>query len=408
MQIEYSFLRSRVARRVFVLFILCALLPVGALSLVAIPQVTKYLTEQSNEHLRQQSRAMGMALYQRLLLLEEELLSTMAHQQVGTPGQSEGLPSLMFPSRTGFIGMASVSEADETAVVGAGQRFPRPFTSAERALLHQNKTLLTVEQAGGDPPRFFLSTLSELDRRIVVAEIKHDFLWDVGGSLAPPRDTSLCVFGQAGEILFCTDAASATLAKQWLAEGGSSARLFEWRDEQNVYQAGSWAIPLRSKFSTDSWTVVLSKPMSVVLKSVKGFSYYLILAVVIAVFVAALLGVVQIRKFMGPLEQLSEGTRRIAARNFATPVQVRSGDEFELLASSFNAMASRLNQQFTQLATIHEIDRSVLSVLDPSRIVDTVLTRLREVSPCDGIAMLLMDSSDPARGWLYVRSGAKN
>ena len=78
-----------------------------------------------------------------------------------------------------------------------------------------------------------------------------------------------------------------------------------------------------------------------------------------------------------------------------------------MLASSFNAMASRLNQQFTQLATI-QIDRSVLSVLDPSRIVDTVLTRLREVSPCDGIAMLLMDSSDPARGWLYRQIGAKN
>ena len=46
-------------------------------------------------------------------------------------------------------------------------------------------------------------------------------------------------------------------------------------------------------------------------------------------------------------------------------------------------------------------------MLDPSRIVDTVLARVREVSPCEGIAVLLMDSADPTRGWLYARSGAK-
>ena len=47
------------------------------------------------------------------------------------------------------------------------------------------------------------------------------------------------------------------------------------------------------------------------------------------------------------------------------------------MAISFNAMASRLHQQFAQLTTIHEIDRSVLSVLDPSLIVDRVLAGLR-------------------------------
>ncbi|HRC45376.1 MAG TPA: HAMP domain-containing protein, partial [Nitrospira sp.] len=122
----------------------------------------------------------------------------------------------------------------------------------------------------------------------------------------------------------------------------------------------------------------------------------------------ALLSVNQIRKTMVPLEELGKGTRRIAKRNFSTPVQVKSGDEFEELAASFNAMASRLNQQFTQLATIHEIDRSVLSVLDPSRIVDTVLARLREVSPCQGLAVLLIDPSERTRGWLYARLGQES
>ena len=75
MQIERSFLSSRVARRVFFLFILCALLPVGALSLVSFSDVTGQLTQQAERRVRQESKAMGMAIYQRLLLLEAELLS---------------------------------------------------------------------------------------------------------------------------------------------------------------------------------------------------------------------------------------------------------------------------------------------------------------------------------------------
>ncbi|HAP38465.1 MAG TPA: hypothetical protein DCQ94_01785 [Nitrospira sp.] len=406
MQIEYTFLRSRVARRVFVLFILCALLPVGALSLVSLSDVRSQLTQQAERRVRQESKAMGMAVYQRLLLLEAELLSTIAQRHAGAAAQVGESPSQMLPSLPGFVGMAAVSEASEPSVfLGELRSFPA-FTQAQRALLRQNKTVLTVERADADRSRFFLSRLSEFDGRIIVGEVHHDFLWDLGGSMTLPPDTSMCVFGQAGEILFCSHGVSATLLQQWSTQGGGGAGLFEWRDEQDVYLAGSWAIPLRFQFSTAPWTVVLSEPRSSVLAPLGTFHYRFMLIVAIALLAVALLSVSQIRKTMIPLEQLGEGTKRVAARNFSRPVRVESGDEFEELAISFNAMANRLNQQFTQLATIHEIDRSVLSVLDPSRIVDTVLVRLRDVSPCEGIAVLLVDSVDAARGWLYARLGS--
>ena len=75
-QIERSFLSSCVARRIFFLFILCALLPVGVLSLISFGDVTSQLTEQSERRVRQESKAMGMAIYQRLLLAEAELRSS--------------------------------------------------------------------------------------------------------------------------------------------------------------------------------------------------------------------------------------------------------------------------------------------------------------------------------------------
>jgi signal transduction histidine kinase len=220
----------------------------------------------------------------------------------------------------------------------------------------------------------------------------------------------VCSGKRNGRVVLQPESAPAKLPGATGGAGGTTASISYWNGatSQDAYIAGYWAIPLRYQFSTAPWTVLLSESRRSVLAPLASFHYRFSLVVVIALLCVALLSVNQIRKTMVPLEELGEGTRRIAKRNFATPVQVKSGDEFEELAASFNAMACRLNQQFTQLATIHEIDRSVLSVLDPSRIVDTVLARLREVSPCQGLAVLLIDPSERTRGWLYARLGPES
>jgi hypothetical protein len=52
MEWKLTFLRSKVARRIFALFILCALLPIGALAVLSFREVTKQLDEQSRAQLR--------------------------------------------------------------------------------------------------------------------------------------------------------------------------------------------------------------------------------------------------------------------------------------------------------------------------------------------------------------------
>ena len=115
MQIERSFLSSRVARRVFFLFILCALLPVGALSLVSFSDVTGQLTQQAERRVRQESKAMGMAIYQRLLLLEAELLSISRQHHAIAPTLPGDLPTPPLPSTPGIPGMAYISVAIATS-----------------------------------------------------------------------------------------------------------------------------------------------------------------------------------------------------------------------------------------------------------------------------------------------------
>ncbi|MDA8422606.1 MAG: hypothetical protein M0Z89_04655, partial [Nitrospiraceae bacterium] len=68
-----TFFRSKVAQRIFLLFILCALIPLSALAYFTFSQVTKNLYSQAKEDLHVASKAAGMATFQRLQFLETDL-----------------------------------------------------------------------------------------------------------------------------------------------------------------------------------------------------------------------------------------------------------------------------------------------------------------------------------------------
>ena len=71
--IEFSFLRTRIARRVFALFLLSALIPTLILAGIAYRQVNEQLTAQSVERLRQLGKLHGQALQERLAAAATDL-----------------------------------------------------------------------------------------------------------------------------------------------------------------------------------------------------------------------------------------------------------------------------------------------------------------------------------------------
>ncbi len=73
MKLETTFLRSKVARHIFVLFICCALIPIGALAILSFNQVSKQLNEIGLRRLHHASKAVGIAILERFLFLEDEM-----------------------------------------------------------------------------------------------------------------------------------------------------------------------------------------------------------------------------------------------------------------------------------------------------------------------------------------------
>ena len=75
--------------------------------------------------------------------------------------------------------------------------------------------------------------------------------------------------------------------------------------------------------------------------------YYRLLAAVVLLGAAVSWGMAAV--LTRPLYQLSRVTRQIAGGNLASRANIRSGDEFELLAEDFNRMTDRLEENIAQL-----------------------------------------------------------
>ena len=138
-RVDFKFLRSKVARRIFLLFVCCALLPILALTFISFESVSQQLAEQSRRQLQRASKTEGMEEYARLTGLETEL--RILAMRLGT-GRKPRLGELF---RAAFRNAASFSPHGEVREVLLGQPLRLPvFDSGQEKHLAEGNSLLVV------------------------------------------------------------------------------------------------------------------------------------------------------------------------------------------------------------------------------------------------------------------------
>ncbi len=409
MKFETTFLRSRVAHRIFVLFICCALIPIGALAVLAFTQVEKQLNELSQRRLRHASKAVSMAIFERLHFLEEEMKGVASKcrtksSRIFVPPDAEFGDHM----RESFKGLAMITEEGKMLpLFGHIQNMPE-LTPQQSEHIRSGRTLVSSEHGPDPTVKIFMTTAldSKNHRRgILVGQLDPDYLWmtSVENPLVPM--TELCILDQSNHVLFSSLPGPISFPEQvTLQMNRSTLGQFEWAHEEKEFIANYRSIVLRSAFWTPKWIVVISESKSDVLAPAANFKKIFPLVFLLSLWVVLFLSIVQIRRSLIPLEKLREGTRRIAAQDFNSPVTIKSRDEFEELAASFNAMAGRLGKQFSALTTMGEIDRAILSALDTEKIIGVVLTRIPDVFPCNYVSVTLLEYSDRIIGRTYTES----
>ena len=410
MKIEGAFLHSRVARRVFTLFICCAILPITALAAISYGVVTAQLMAQSRQNLKQASKAVGMAILERLTFLEAELRRVEADPTFArAASRREGIEAHAETLRRFKAVTLLADTGRETPLYGRIDS-PLEISPAEREALRSDKTFVVSRFPAGESPRVFMVRRiapATSARAFLVGEVNTEYLWGTADENPLPPQTEFCLLEPPDRVFVCTTETPSSVLKQAASPNPltySVAVQFEWTGGGEEYLASAWTLFLRSSFNAPPWIVVLSQAKSEVLSPLSGFKKVFPPVIVISLCVVILLSVAQIRRSLVPLEQLQEGTRRIAQRDFDSQVAVTSGDEFEDLAASFNLMSRRLGSQFRVLSTIGEVTQVVLSSLETRRIVETVLGRMKDVCPCDRVGIILA-GRDETSATLYVGNG---
>jgi putative nucleotidyltransferase with HDIG domain len=398
MKLTTKIFSSKIARRIFVLFVSCALVPILCLSIISYIRVTKQLKEQSFKLLKQSVTGSAYSIFERLTFLETELqfIASSIKASLNGPGQ---IPLVVFNERLASRFKAAAFFNTSNGYVPIYKKINNLKKPNVIEIKHINagKTAISIVNRSGSFPRIMMIRLvnpRDLNAGYLIGEINPSYLWGIEQGNTLPPNTELCVLDESENILFSSLSNEDPFPKKadlWLKNSVSGQ--FELILENKKHLGSYRRIYMNRLFLVDAWTVILSQSKADVFAPMSDFKKIFPAVVLMALWVVLLLSIYSIRKSLFPLELLKKGTHRIAMKNFESQVNLTSGDEFEELAMDFNKMAVQLNSQFKTLETKAEIDRAILSSLDTKIIVKTIIHRMQDCIFCDSVAISLMESN---------------
>jgi diguanylate cyclase (GGDEF)-like protein len=415
-------LQSRFGRRLLLLFVGCALVPILVLAVLTYRHVARQLRTQSEVRLHQANKALGLAIFERLLLLDATLKtippaallqleagSSLSHgDRPSAPSDSTKLEAsrmliagLDLVASRQFVALEFVSESGlRTPLIGRLDHGVPDDHSHDEDLALGLPALVSQTRAGS-PAQVYL--LRRIDRRgglrgTLVGEVSPGFLWGTLDQSMPSAGTRISVVDDSGVVLFTStagnpvssDSMAADEEYLWNLTRPTADSLDTQAADTSAYVSSSWPLVLDQVFASTNWRLILSQSKAEVLGPMTKFTPTFLGVVIVSCLGALLLSIHQIVRELAPLGALQKGTRRLAEGDFGSRVTLKSGDEFEELGESFNSMAIQLERQFHALATAAEIDRAVLSTTDVAGIIQTLVARARDVCPCQMVSIILV------------------
>jgi signal transduction histidine kinase len=352
MKLELRSFRTKVARRLFTLFVACAVVPILGLAWISFSQANRQIREQSRNRLAQDTKASGMSLLERLMLLSAELRIIASGLSAGERGPLQ-MPSMTLAGEVqeSFASLALLTENGKYVPILGNEDIPRKLSHAELEHILAAKTLLRHQLKPKSAPAIYM--YAALDPRlpsrgIVMAEINASSLWQVAEGR--PAGTELYVLDQSKNILFSSVSDGSGIEEGSLSPLNSGhSGLLEWHDAAGAYLAGYWAIFLEPAFLSPGWFVLLRQSRDEAFAPLIDFRRAFALVIVMSFSAMLLLSLRLIRKNTGPIEILREATQEIAQGDFGHRIDIRSGDEFEALGKSFNGMREKLKEGRTLL-----------------------------------------------------------
>ena len=388
MNLKTAFLESRFGRRVFILFFVAALIPAGLSALVSYTQVGKALGKQSIENLRDDARSHALLLIEKLTLADA-FLGELAEQAKNGSPDSETISGKDEELTRWYVSVSRVRGGSLKDHLPAGMS----RNDAATMSLSPAKSAVILATNRQSASRVFLARPIGQQPDLtdyLLAELNPRYLW--GDHSLYPELVDFCVMSDAGMVLSCSRPVPAKVLDS-LNQSSRTPSIYQvkWQSNGNEFVGSGWHLFVNSRFVGEDWMVLAFQPQRAAFAALAGFNSLYLKVAFLALVMVAFLSSVQIRRSLLPLQSLLAGTRRIAVRDFSSPIEVHSGDEFEHLAGSMNNMSERLRRQFLALGALARVDRLILSSKGLEPVTEAILRDIREVVPCDFVLAGIVD-----------------
>ena len=371
--LRFTYLKSRLGRRVVGLFVLCALLPLSVATFFLAAEFDAQLTHNQEQDLDTAARGYGHALLGRLDTADDVLRALTIARGATDDSAQEEVAKLLWIRSTRRATAGTVAHIAERPLPELNDRQRRAVERGDSAIV------ITIDEAGAR--QVYLVRKLPSGARLL-AELRPSWLW------ADARDYA----GEAHLLVVDNDKGGLALAADdvnLIPDAAAVADVTAHSQDEQLTR--SWEVFLGSRFSSPSWHVIALQPRHSLVSLGSHVEMAFPGIILLTIVLVSVLSVAVIRRQVRPLEQLNQATQRVSRRDFAALVETSGDDEFGDLARSFNAMSGQLKQQFSALETLAEIDRLLLRTPDLERILDALLPRVAAVLGCRCASVLLID-----------------
>lgn len=380
-------LQTRLGRRIALLFVVSAVLPLAVMTIQGYSQVQAQLIADRSQQLDQSAKNLGMAVLGQLS--NAGLILRDASQELSQPGvQPHLLAVTVEHARGAFSSLLVVSGGETRRLLGEATSVPAMFrlSADDSARLAQRQLVLKLDSVegvwlvapGGSGRQIWGAVQSD---SLFSNQVQHAGLdtTSIGVCISSIGPTN--VDAEPSHIpLYCPHATVTANPLQ-----------------------GTWDHAfLGYDFGSPPWRVTLVEPMADVLAPARAFRSTFFLSIVTVFGLVVLLSSLQVRRSLAPLEELKGGVERIAQGDYTRRVTVASRDEFEDLAASFNWMTGQLDQQFRTITAGSAIDQAALASQRGEEVAATASLRLREALVCDTVDVFVAGER-ASDAWRHVR-----
>jgi diguanylate cyclase (GGDEF)-like protein len=360
--------RSQVARRVFLLCVLCALLPTAVIGVLVYTRIATEETAAARTNLQDTAKQYGLLLQERLVRAQEELIEASHRHLLGQQGAMR--------SAAARIHSVVVTSLDAMPA-GARDSLDRQYDD----LTVRNETLRLVSSPDGYAVQLGVVVATGPDKAVAAtALVGSDYLWNTDVVELPAAQ--LCV--RAGQVLLnCSgDTPSASEAMR-----------------------ESWDLFLLPRFGAPGWTISVAQSIQHARAGLEGVRQGLPLLAAAALLIALLLGSFEVRRVHRPLTELLQAFRAMARGRFVQIGLQARGDEYSTLGRTFNQLSRTLRRQFRLLATLERMDQSILDRPAVAELVASMLPRLPAILDCECVGITVAtDSGQFHFSWVEGRA----